>query len=35
MEKAISKKKAEKLKLEGYDIEILPETVFYELLELE
>ena len=33
--KSNKQKKAEKLKLEGHDIEILPETVFYELLELE
>lgn len=33
--KSSKQKKAEKLKLEGNDIEILPETVFYELLESE
>lgn len=33
--KSNKQKKAEKLKLEGHDIEILPETAFYELSELE
>lgn len=33
--KSSKQKKAEKLKLDGYDIEILPETAFYEMLDEE
>ena len=33
--KSSKQKKAEKYKLEGLDIEILPETVFYEMIEDE
>lgn len=33
--KSNKQKKAEKLKLEGCDIEVLPESVFYDLLEFE
>lgn len=33
--KSSKHKKAEKLKLDGYDIEIIPETVFYEMIGLE
>lgn len=33
--KSSKQKKAEKLKLEGYDIEIIPENVFYTLAEID
>ena len=33
--KSNKQKKAEKLKLDGQDIEILPESVFYDLVESE
>lgn len=33
--KSSKQKKAEKLKLDGQDIEILPESVFYDLIEFE
>ena len=31
--KSNKQKKAEKLKLEGYDIEVIPENVFYDMFE--
>lgn len=33
--KSAKQKKAEKLKLEGYDIEIIPENVFYDMIEID
>ena len=30
--KSSKQKKAEKLKLDGYDIEIIPENVFYDII---
>ncbi len=33
--KSTKRKKAEQLKLQGYDIEIIPENVFYDMLEEE
>lgn len=33
--KSSKQKKAEKLKLSGQDIEIIPESVFYDLIESE
>lgn len=32
--KSTKQKKAEKMKLEGYDIEIIPESVFYDILSI-